>query len=118
MPFQGCYKDGIDGTRDCRYFAAAYLVVRITVLVLPSIQFKDHTTYFILGAVLFLMLAGSLAIAKSYKDKFSVYNTVDVVFALLLAVLYLSLLWIESTGGAFTLYMYFITGTLPLAYMI
>ena len=27
--FQGCYKDGINVTRDCRYFGALYLIVRI-----------------------------------------------------------------------------------------
>ena len=27
--FQGCFKDGTDGGRDCRYFAALYLLVRV-----------------------------------------------------------------------------------------
>ena len=27
--FQGCYKDGTNGTRDCRYFAALQLVLRL-----------------------------------------------------------------------------------------
>ena len=37
--FQGCYKNGTNGTRDCRYFAGLYLVLRIVlVLVLPSGQ--------------------------------------------------------------------------------
>ena len=30
--FQGCYKNGTNGTRDCRYFAGLYLVLRIVVL--------------------------------------------------------------------------------------
>ena len=29
--FQGCYKDGTNGTRDCRYFAAVYLIARVAV---------------------------------------------------------------------------------------
>ena len=27
--FQGCYKDGTNGTRDCRYFAGLYFIFRI-----------------------------------------------------------------------------------------
>ena len=30
--FQGCYKNGTNGTRDCRYFAGLYLVFRIILL--------------------------------------------------------------------------------------
>ena len=30
--FQGCYKNGTNGTRDCRYFAGLYLVFRIVLL--------------------------------------------------------------------------------------
>ena len=30
--FQGCYKNGTNGTRDCRYFAGLYLVLRIVLL--------------------------------------------------------------------------------------
>ena len=33
--FQGCYKDGTNGTRDFRYFAATYLMVRIICMVHP-----------------------------------------------------------------------------------
>ena len=29
---QGCYKNGTNGTRDCRYFAGLYLVFRIVIL--------------------------------------------------------------------------------------
>ena len=35
--FQGCYKNGTNGTTDCRYFAGLYLVLRmVLVLVLPN----------------------------------------------------------------------------------
>ena len=30
--FQGCYKNGTNGTRDCRYFAGLYLALRIVLL--------------------------------------------------------------------------------------
>ena len=31
--FQGCYKNGTNGTRDCRYFAGLYLVLRIVIVI-------------------------------------------------------------------------------------
>ena len=33
--FQGCYKNGTDGTRDCRYFAALNFVIRILYILYP-----------------------------------------------------------------------------------
>ena len=29
--FQGCFKDGTNGTRDCWYFSAVYMIIRIAV---------------------------------------------------------------------------------------
>ena len=31
--FQGGFKDGTNGTRDCRYFAAVYLIVRVALYI-------------------------------------------------------------------------------------
>ena len=38
--FQGCYKDGTNGTRDCRYFAGLQLVLRLLFPVIFSLQGK------------------------------------------------------------------------------
>ncbi len=50
MPFQGGYKDGTNGTRDCSYFPLMYLVVRILLLVIYAITLCG-TTYIILSGV-------------------------------------------------------------------
>ena len=60
--FQGCYKNGTNGTRDCRYFAGLYLVFRIVVL--PALYggsifgFYDEmasTVCLVTGSLLFLL---------------------------------------------------------------
>jgi len=40
--FQGCYKNGTNGTRDCRYFAGLYLVFRIVLL----LEYSGYTFVF------------------------------------------------------------------------
>ena len=81
--FQGCYKDGTNGTRDCRYFAAAFLFVRI----LAFIIFALSPTGMFYGAVLLVLipLVIAIVIIQPYKPRFSTYNVVDSVLFLVLA---------------------------------
>ena len=66
---QGCYKNGTNGTRDCRYFAGLYLVFRIVLL--PALYggsifgFYDEmvsTVCLITASLLFLLF-------RPYKDR-------------------------------------------------
>ena len=80
--FQGYYKNGTDGTRDCRWFSGVYFVVRIFIffiaLVVPTISL------FALFSGIFLLVPLTLiAIVQPYKVSF--YNSVDVLLILLLA---------------------------------
>ena len=95
--FQGYYKDGTNGTRDCRYFAALQLVLR---LLFPLAFF--FTDQLIISAFLsFVALVLYIAIfviAQPYKD--AVYNKTDIplLMALLFApvTFYFSMLyWID-----------------------
>ena len=65
---QGCYKNGTNGTRDCRYFTGLYLVLRIVLL--PAIYggsisgfYQDmlSTVYLVNASILFLLFC-------AYKD--------------------------------------------------
>ena len=81
--FQGCYKDGTDGTRDYRYFAALQLVLRL----LLSVIF--YTTEDITVTLLFSVVALSLyitlfVIVQPYKVR--VHNKTEV--ALLMTLLF------------------------------
>ena len=76
--FQGCYKNGTDGTRDCRYFSAMYLLVRISFFTVFAITLSSsvYVGYFIVG-VIFTLFAILFTIVQPYKTP--AYNVVDTV---------------------------------------
>ena len=39
--FQGCYKDGTNGTRDCRYFAGLYFIFRIIIIFIATVLISE-----------------------------------------------------------------------------
>ena len=87
--FQGCYKDGTNGTRDCRYFAAIYLITRIAVhlsLVYSSVSFTNSVLITSLAIVALI-----LSVFHPYKERF--YNQLDIFFVLLIVV-YISSMWV------------------------
>ena len=86
--FQGGYKDGTNGTRDCRYFSAVYLGVRIAAFVLFAITLS--AAYLILAVTFFILLAMSVAIIRPHKS--NVYNNVDLFFLLIPAFEYIALI--------------------------
>ena len=63
--FQGCYKDGTSGTRDCRWFAGFYLMIRIALLIIFSTLFQYS---FIMVNVLALLLFYLIAVFRPYKS--------------------------------------------------
>ena len=81
--FQGCYKDGTNGTRDCRYFAALYLITRFTLFVMYA--FTVNVLFYAVGQFVLIVFAMLIAIIQPYKAQFAVYNIVDTVFILILS---------------------------------
>ena len=81
--FQGYYKDGTNGTRDCRFFAAVYLLLRFILFLVFAIT-RSSVFYAVAGLV-FIGMAMILAIVQPYKAAFAVYNVVDIVFVLTMA---------------------------------
>ena len=81
--FQGCYKDGTNGTRDCRYFAALYLTTRFILFVVHA--FTVDVLFYAVGQFLLIVFAMLIVIIQPYKAEFAVYNIVDTVFILVLA---------------------------------
>ena len=79
--FQGGYKDGTNGNRDCRYFSAVYLILRIATFVLFAITLS--AAYFMLAATLFVLLAMFVGLTRPYKSE--VYNVIDSILLLMLA---------------------------------
>jgi len=84
--FQGCYKDGVNGTKDFRSLAGLYLVLRIALLSTAG-YYTSHALGWLLCAIAASLL---IAIARPYKR-----NYMNVLESLTLALLgLLSLLMI------------------------
>ena len=82
--FQGCYKNGTDGTRDYRYFAGLYLLFRFLVVSNLLHYFITHH----LNPVFFLVIFSfSFALYRPYKN--NCFNVVDCLFHAILALLVL-----------------------------
>ena len=87
--FQGCYKNGTNGTRDWRYFAAVYLITRIAVhfsLVFTLVS-KTNSVLIAVLLVVVLLISGF----QPYKTQ--IYNQLDIFFLVSVA-LFLSSTWI------------------------
>ena len=89
--FAGCYKDGTEpGTRDCCYFAALFLLLRIlTYLVLSA--FPITCAIAINGIIIMLFMAFFVA-CQPYKAKFAVYNWITGLMLALMAAMNMALL--------------------------
>ena len=120
--FQGCYKNGTNGTRDCRYFAGVYLLMRLLLCILFALTRSG--VYYSVALFVFIGVAMLLAIVQPYKAEFSTYNTVDSVFILTLATWYGAAVFnsvavVKAHDLVVTsVIALFLVGTLPLLYMI
>ena len=83
--FQGCFKDGTNGTRDCRYFAGIYLLLRIAVF-LTYCLIPSRLNSWVAPAVIFMLASLSFAAFRPYKR--DIFNITDC-----------SLLAVTSTGA-------------------
>ena len=120
--FQGWYKDGTNGTRDCRYFAAVHFLVRLILLALfvsiHSVAFYATATFVLVG------LAMLLAIVQPYKADFSTYNTVDLVLMLTLAMWFGTVVFFNSIPAKsrelldITVIVLFLLAVSPLLYLV
>ena len=77
----GCYKDGTNGTRNCRYFAAVYHIARITLFV--SFAAFKSPYYGPISLYIFIITALLVLILQPYKS--AVYNILDASLILTLA---------------------------------
>ena len=69
--YQGYYKDGTEGTRDCRFFSALYLLIRITLFVVYAL-FKEE--FYNVAPSFLLCLAMLIVMIQPFKKQFGVYN--------------------------------------------
>lgn len=118
--FQGCYKDGTDGTADRRYFAGLYFVFRVMMLLVFS-QSKDVVTLLTYKAVVSITFLFICAVSQPYKK--GIYTFIDCLFFALMAAIatiqvyiYIRLKQNEELPRTFLLYYFLLY--VPLLYMI
>lgn len=118
--FQGCYKDGTDGTGDRRYFAGLYFVFRVVILLVFS-QSKEVVTLLTYKAVVSIIFLFICAISQPYKK--ALYTFIDCLFFAIMAVIatiqvytYIRLKENGEISRSFLLYYFLLY--VPLLYMI
>ena len=82
--FQGCYKDGTNGTRDYRFFSSLQLVLRLTLPVAFFTTRESILSLYISSVVLGIYIS-AFVICRPYKSE--VYNKTDVIILMMLLVL-------------------------------
>ena len=118
--FQGHFKDGTNGTRDCRWFSALYLIVRLLFLATLSTIYR-YIFWVPIGASIILVLLLLTAILRPYKSP--AHNNLDIF---LLATLLLVCVGVMAQEISLSLLQFlglsnFILGisiTIPFVYMV
>ena len=82
--FQGYYRDRADGGWECRYFSILYPSLRIIAYVVNLSMQSIH--YFLACSLIYITAAAIILIVRPYKTKYRIYNTVDSLLMLVLAV--------------------------------
>lgn len=92
--FYACYKNGTEpGSRDCRWFASLFFVVRLLLLVIGAVT--QSTMYFIASSVLLAIFAMILILVEPYKTSHKHYSSITTIFVLLIAMLHMCLTALE-----------------------
>lgn len=84
--FAGCYKDGTElGTRDCRYFAAFFLLLRILVYIVYQLTLT--VSFYAWSGLIITAFTVVLTVVQPYKPQYNKYNTVTAaIFGVLILV--------------------------------
>ena len=120
--FQGCYKDGTDGSYDCRYFVAVYQIFKLILWFVYAVTLSD--LFYAIGTVVSLLFALLIVIIQPYNKKFATYNAIDTVLILLLAACFASILCLNVSQMntlkfvSISLTIVVLTAILPLFYIL
>ena len=88
--FQGCFKNGTEpGTRDCRWFAGAYFVLRIALYLVYA--FTLQTIYFSIGSIVLLFFVVLLVKVQPYRQDMAYQTNLNATFLIMIALWYISI---------------------------
>ena len=121
--YLGWFKDGTErGTRDCRFVASLYLWVKICIIVVYGMTLSIYLYAF--QTVTIMILAIVVLVLKPYKAQWALYNTIEPVMILFVAMCSGALLCINLASVEafefiyFSAVLSFIVAVLPLLYII
>ena len=80
--FHGYYKDGTNGTRDCRYVAGLYFVIRMVLCFLAAFV-SQKIIVMRLVSVILVTSALFIAMICPYKERHKINNVTDPLFLFL-----------------------------------
>ena len=93
--FQGCCKDGMGGARHFRYCPAVYLSLRIFLFTMYAI-----TLFYDIAALsLMILSAVQIIVIHPYKEHMSMYNAVEAVHFMMLAIYVVCLSYEHKCSG-------------------
>ena len=99
--FIGCYKDGTEpGTRDCRYFAALFLFLRI--LMYATLSATTATCAIAINGIIIMLFLAVFSVYQPYKAKFAVYNKVTIVMLAVMSATYMAFLGVLLSSIMYT----------------
>ena len=81
--FYQYYKDGSDGSMDCRWFAAFYLLMRLSLYTLFAVVFSAF--FFNLTLVFTIVCVVVIIVVQPYKKEYDNFNILDTVMILVMA---------------------------------
>ena len=115
--FQGCYKSGMDGKRDYRYFAGFYLFLRFVICFAHLVG--GEVVVWLLPSLVFLITALLFANVRPYRK--DIFNTIDSLWFTIGMMWTLCQAFIAARGVEKTLHYQMILQVLlsiPLVYVV
>ena len=89
---QGYYKDGTNGTRNCRWFSSVYLIARISLILVYGI---NKESFYPLASILLLLLIALIFTVRPFKPQFGVYNGIHALLVLNLAMWFMTVVFVQ-----------------------
>ena len=87
--FQGCYKDGMNGTKDCRWYVAVHLLVRITFFLVSAITLSELWLPFVTFGFLIMLIL--ITVFHPYKSP--TFNTIEAILFFAMIFILVSGIW-------------------------
>ena len=117
--YQGYYKDGTEGTRDCRFFSGLYLLIRITLFVVYAL-FREE--FYSIAPIFLLCLVMLIVMIRPFKKQFGIYNSIHVLLILDLTMLLstvtcLNTAFVQASSVTFSIILSTVACILPLFYI-